>query len=101
MGLKRRVPMSTATHPADRRAWRDRVDDPQTRVALVTAVCLLVEAVVAKNVLDVELGFISQLAPFWVFVAFLVTGLRDRTSELAFTVAVVLTTIAVLVLYAL
>lgn len=93
--------MSTATHPPDRRVWRDRVDDPQVRVALVTAACLLVQAIVAKNVLDVELGFLSQFAPFWVFVAYLVTGLRDRASELAFTVAVVLTTVAVLVLYAL
>ncbi len=94
--------MSTATHPSpDRRTWRSRLDDPQVRVALVTAVCLLVQAVIAKNVLDVELGFLGQLAPFWVFVAYLVTGLRDRASELAFGVTIVLTTVAVLVLYAL
>lgn len=94
--------MSTATHPSpDRRTWRSRLDDPQVRVALVTAVCLLVQAVIAKNVLDVELGFLGQFAPFWVFVAYLVTGLRDRASELAFGVTIVLTTVAVLVLYAL
>jgi len=93
--------MSTAMHPPDRRTWRSRVDDPQVRVALVTAACLLVEALVAKNVLDVELSFFAQFAPFWVFVAYLVTGLRDRASELSFSMAVVLTTGAVLVLYAL
>jgi len=87
--------------PPGRRTWWDLIDDPQVRVALVTAVCLLVEAVVAKNVLDVELGVLSQLAPFWIFVAYLVTGRRDRASELAFIAAVVLTTAAVLVLYAL
>jgi len=94
--------MRTAMHPQpDRRTWYGRIDDPQIRVALVTAVCLVLEAVIAKNVIDAELGFISQFAPFWVFVAYLVTGLRDRASELWFTVAVVLTTAAVLVLYAL
>jgi hypothetical protein len=87
--------------PPDSRTWRSHIDDPQLRVALVTAVCLVVEAVIAKNVIEVELGYISQFAPFWVFVAYLVTGLRDRASELSFIVAVVLTTIAVLVLYAL
>ena len=94
--------MGSVMHsPPGRRTWWDLIDDPQVRVALVTAVCLLVEAVVAKNVLDVELGVLSQLAPFWIFVAYLVTGRRDRASELAFIAAVVLTTAAVLVLYAL
>ena len=94
--------MGSVMHsPPGRRTWWDLIDDAQVRVALVTAVCLLVEAVVAKNVLDVELGVLSQLAPFWIFVAYLVTGRRDRASELAFIAAVVLTTAAVLVLYAL
>jgi hypothetical protein len=69
-------------------------------VALVTAICLLVEAVIAKNVIDAELDFISQFAPFWVFIAYLVSGLRDRASEISFTAAIVVTTVAVLVLYA-
>jgi hypothetical protein len=75
--------------------------DSQVRVALVTAACLVVEAVVAKNVIDVDLDFISQFAPFWVFIAYLVSGLRDRVSEISFMVAIVATTVAVLVLYAL
>lgn len=81
--------------------WRRAVAESQVRVALVAAICLLVEAVVAKNVLEVELDVFSQLAPFWVFVAYLVTGLRDRASELAFSAAIVAITVAVLVAYAL
>lgn len=80
--------------------WRRLVDDSQVRVALVTAACLLVEAVIAKNVIDVELDVISQLAPMWVFIAYLVSGLRDRASEIAFMITLIVVTAAVLVLYA-
>jgi hypothetical protein len=94
--------MGSIMHPSQSdSAWRRYIDEPQVRVALVTALCLIVEAVVAKNVLGVELDWFSQLAPFWVFIAYMVSGLRDRASEIWFTVAIVGTTVAVLTLYAL
>jgi hypothetical protein len=94
--------MSTATHPSHPDAgWRRQFRDPQVVVALVTAVCLIVQAIVAKNVLDVELDWYSQLAPFWVFVAYMVSGVRDRTSEIAFVAVIIGSSVAVLVLYAL
>jgi hypothetical protein len=80
--------------------WGRHIRDPQITVALVAAVCLLVEAVIAKNVIDVELDFFSQFAPMWIFVAYLVSGLRDRTSEIAFIAVIILATAATLVLYA-
>ena len=80
--------------------WRRQLNEPQVKVGLVTAVCLLVEAVIAKNVLDVELDFMSQTAPMWIFIVYLLSGLRDRTSEIAFMITIVLATAAVLVLYA-
>ena len=80
--------------------WRRQIRDPQVVVALVAAACLLVEAVIAKNVIDVELGFFSQLAPMWILIAYLVSGLRDRTSEIAFSAVIILATAAILVLYA-
>lgn len=79
---------------------RLQVRDPQIMVALVTAACLLAEAVIAKNVIDVELGLISQFAPMWIFIAYQVSGLRDRASSLAFTAVIILATAAILVLYA-
>ncbi len=48
----------------------------------------------------VELDFFSQFVPMWIFIAYLVIGLRDRTSEIAFVAVIILATAAVLVLYA-
>jgi len=79
---------------------RRQVRDPQVIVSLVAAACVLVEAVIAKNVIDVELDFFIQLAPMWIFIAYLVSGLRDRRSEIAFIAVIILTTAAILVLYA-
>jgi hypothetical protein len=80
--------------------WRRRVRDPQVMVSLVAAACLLAEAVIAKNVIDVEPDFFSQFIPMWIFIAYLVSGLRDRPSEIAFIAVIILATAAVLVLYA-
>ena len=44
-------------------AWRHQMLDPLVTVSLVTAACLLVEAVIAKNVLDVELGLLQPVRP--------------------------------------
>jgi hypothetical protein len=81
-------------------SWRRQIRDPQVRVGLVAAACLLAEAIVAKNVVDVKLDVFSQLAPLWVFIAYEVSGLRDRASEIGFVAALVAVTAAVLVLYA-
>ena len=76
------------------------VRDPLVGIALLAAAALLVEAVVAKNVLDVRLDFISQFAALWVLLAFQVSGHRDRLAEVTAAVAIVLATVAVLVVYA-
>ena len=81
-------------------SWRRQIGDPQVVVSLVAAACLLVEAVIAKNVIDVELDFFSQFVPMWIFLAYLVSGVRDRRSEFAFIAVIILATAAVLVLYA-
>lgn len=93
--------MSTPSHHAPQHRLRGLLESPQLRVALLTAAALLVEVAVAKNVLDVELNFFSMLAPFWVFTAYQVSGRRDRTSEIVASIAVVLATAAVLLVYAL
>jgi hypothetical protein len=81
--------------------WRRQISDPLVTVALVAAACLLIEAVIAKNVIEVELDIFSQFAPMWIFVAYLVSGLRDRRSEIAFIAVIILATAAILALYAL
>ncbi len=72
----------------------------EVRVALIAAACLLAEAVIAKNVLDVHLDVLSQLAAMWVWLAYTLIGRRDRTAELAAMCAAVLATAAVLLVYA-
>ncbi len=72
---------------------------PEVRLSLVVAACLLVEAVVAKNVLDVKLDYFSQFAALWIYIGYQVTGLHDRSSSIAFAVAAIGATAAVLALY--
>ncbi|MGE0601178.1 MAG: hypothetical protein AB7J35_17510 [Dehalococcoidia bacterium] len=78
---------------------RNSLHEPQVRVALVTAVVLIVQSVLAKNVLDLELDFLSQNAPLLVFIAFLLGGSRSRSTEIAFDVTIVAVSAALLLLY--
>lgn len=80
---------------------RRALKDSQVRVALVVATCLLVEAIVAKNVLEVKLDPIAQIAPMWVFLVYTWLGRRDRVAELAMMATAVFVTAATLVVYAL
>ena len=84
----------------EKHGFPDTLRDAQVRVALVAAVALMVQAVLAKNVLDVELDFISQYAALWVFIVFQVSGRRDRFAELGTAVVIILVTAAILTLYA-
>jgi hypothetical protein len=72
----------------------------ETRVAIVTAVALVVQAVLAKNVLEVDLDYGSQFSALWVFIVFLIGGQRDRRAEIAYIAAIIAVTAAVLFLYA-
>jgi hypothetical protein len=77
---------------------RAALDDPHVRVGLLAAAAPLVEAVLAKSVLDLPLNFFAQLAALWVFVAY---KLRDRLAEMSASVAVVAVTATVMLIYAL
>lgn len=80
--------------------WPGFLHASEVRVALVAAACLLVEAILAKNVLDVHLDAFSQLAGMWLWLVYVLVGRRDLVAELATMAAVVIVTVAVLVLYA-
>lgn len=90
--------MSNSSHgsPAPRR----RRLTAEVWLALVTAAALMAQAVIAKNVLDAELDFVSQYAALWVFIVFLVSGERGRAAEIGTAAAVVAVAGAVLALYA-
>jgi len=93
--------MNASPHHAPEHRLRAALDDPQVRVGLLAAAALLVEAVLAKSVLDLELDFFAELAALWVFVAYKLSGRPDRHTETAASVAVVLVTATVLLVYAL
>ncbi len=84
-----------------RRAQRLGTWPPQIRVATVVAVCLIVEAIVAKNVIHVKLNVVAQFAPLWVFAACLPWFARDKASEIATMILAIGATAGVLVFYAL
>jgi hypothetical protein len=87
------------THPHRHTpAWAASYD---VRLSFVVAACLLIEAVVAKEVLDVGLDYFSQMAALWVFIAYLVIGRHDKSTARAFGLAAVAVTAGVLGLYAL
>ena len=92
--------MSLQPEHAPRRRLAGMLHDAYVRVALLAGVALLVEAVLAKTVLDVRLNFLAQFAPLWVLLAFRASGRRGRRSEIAASVGVVVMTVGVLLVYA-
>lgn len=75
----------------------------ELKVSLVTAVCILALAVVSKA-LSLQLDFISQYGPVWVFIAY--TSTKDVkkksicSNALFWSLAIILVTLAILVVYA-
>ena len=75
-------------------------------VSLVTGACILVLAVVSKYVLDVELDFVSQYGPVWMYIAYII--MKDSAKDSAggrrvlfWSTAIILVTVAILAVYAL
>jgi hypothetical protein len=78
------------------RAWA-----PQIRIAAVAVACLIVEAVVATNVMDVTVNIVAFLAPLWVFAVAQAWPTKDKLFEIATMLLAVAATAGVLVFYAL
>ena len=75
-------------------------------VSLVTGACILVLAVVSKYILEVELDFVSQYGPVWMYIAYIIMkdSAKDSTGgrrALFWSTAIILVTVAILVVYAL
>jgi hypothetical protein len=83
-----------------KRTLADRLGDPQFRLAVLTLVVLLAQAVIATSALEVELDWFSQFAPLLVYATFVGSHRRSRAAELLFGAAIVLGSLAVLTLYA-
>jgi hypothetical protein len=74
---------------------------PQIRIALVVAACLIVEAIIAKNVMDVTVNIVAYLAPLWVFVVSLAWPTKDKIFEITTILLAIGATAGVLIFYAL
>jgi hypothetical protein len=75
------------------------------KVSLVTAVCILVLAVISRKIINVQLDFVSLYGPVWVYMAYIIS--RDKTkkskicsSPLFWSLAIIFVTLAVLIVYA-
>ena len=75
----------------------------EVKVSIVTAVCVLALAIVAKYAIEAKLDFVSQYGPVWIYIAYIIT--KDRTKQrgrsmwLLWALAEIVATVAILVLY--
>src|SRR5512133_2379359 len=95
VGIRPTVTAGIPSCGTRRCGWRSEM-----RVALVVAACLLLEAIIAKNVLDVRLDAFTQLGALWVWLAYTLGGRRDRAAELTAMAAAVVATAVILIVYA-
>jgi len=77
----------------------------EVKVSLVTVACILALAIISKNVLHVQLDFISQYVPTWMVIAYIITREKTKKSKnssspLFWSLAIILVTAAILILYA-
>lgn len=73
---------------------------PEIRIATVVAACLLVEAIVAKNVMHVSVNIVAFLAPLWVFAVSLAWPAKDKATRIATSLLAIGATAGVLIYYA-
>lgn len=93
--------MNAPPHHAPPHRLPDALENPQVQVGLLTAVALLVEVVLLKYVLDASPSMFVLLGPLWVFSVYKVSGRRDRFSAIVTSIAVVVVTAVVLLVYTL
>jgi hypothetical protein len=98
-------PRSTHLHRRsgahERRRYAPRAWPSQVRIAAVVAGCLVIEAIVAKNVMDVTVNIVAFLAPLWVFAVSQAWPTKDKLFEIATMLLAVAATAGVLIFYAL
>jgi EamA domain-containing membrane protein RarD len=78
----------------------------EVKVSLVTAVCILALAIVSKNILNVQLDFISLYGPVMVFIVYIILKDNVKKSEIGYSpliwsLVIIFMTAAILILYSL
>jgi len=77
----------------------------ELKISIVTAICILLLAIVSKNILSVHLDFISLYGPVWVYIAYIITKdniIKSKLccSALFWSLAIIVVTLAILLVYA-
>jgi hypothetical protein len=100
--VRKEVVVSQVPHAPPRDAHPSGAGRAQFRIAIVVAACLIVEAIVAKNVLDVTIDIVAFLAPLWVFaISQAWPTATDKAYEIATMMLAVAATAGVLIFYSL
>ncbi len=73
----------------------------EIKVSLVTAVCVLGLSIISKKIIQVELDFMTQYGPVWVFIVYIITNDKAKNSNnpIIWSGIIILVTVAILVLY--
>jgi hypothetical protein len=101
MNHPRSIHLQRRSGAHERHRYAPRAWPSQIRIAAVVAGCLVVEAIVARNVMDVTVNIVAFLAPLWVFAVSQAWPTKDRLFEIATMLIAVTATAGVLVFYAL
>ncbi len=74
----------------------------EVKVSLVTAVCILALAIILKNILHVQIDFISQYGPVWMLITYLITREGCEKSKICgsalLAITIVLVTLTIFVI---
>jgi hypothetical protein len=77
----------------------------EIKVALVTAACIILLAVVFKNIIRADVDFLIINSPSYIFIAYIVTWGQKKESKcsspLYWSLAIAAVTLAVILIYAL
>lgn len=71
----------------------------EVKVSLVTAACLLALAIISKNIIHVQLDFVSLYGPLWVFILYLISKNRATVGVFAWSSLIIFVTAAILIFH--
>jgi len=76
----------------------------EIKVSLVAAVCVLALAIISKYFLDVELDFVSQYGPVWIYITYVITRNKKEKPKVCnrppfWSLAMIIATVLILVVY--
>ena len=76
----------------------------EIKVSLVAAICVLALAIISKYFLSVELDFVSQYGPVWIYIVYVITRNKKEKPEvcnraLFWSLSMIIATVLISVVY--